>query len=119
MRTGLLLLTFFLFTNVSLSAQDGQYADVNGIKMYYEAYGDEDAEPVLLLHYWTNSSQLWKRHIPELEQHFRLIVPDLRGHGKSPANLKDFVMRQSAEDILALMGHHQAPRQWDSANGNN
>ena len=99
------ILTFALLLFSTLSAQDGHYADINGMSMYYETYGEEDGKPIFLLHYWTHTSQLWKEHVEVLKNDFRVIVPDLRGHGKSQADLTDFEMQDSAEDILALMDH--------------
>lgn len=96
-----LVIALFVFS--FLQAQEGKFAEINGIKIYYESYGDENAEPLLLLHYWTNSSQMWKEHIEEYQKDYRVYVPDLRGHGKSPADLTDFEMKDSAEDMLALM----------------
>lgn len=92
-----------LFTLSLLKAQEGKYAEINGIRIYYESYGDKDAEPLLLLHYWTNTSQMWKEHIEEFQKNYRVYVPDLRGHGKSPTDLTNFEMKDAAEDMLALM----------------
>ncbi|HZS47379.1 MAG TPA: alpha/beta hydrolase, partial [Blastocatellia bacterium] len=36
---------------------------------------------------------------------YRLIIPDLRGHGRSTNRLDKFSFRQSAKDVLALMDH--------------
>lgn len=109
MRLKPFVLFFTLFIlHLNLHAQDLKKAEsvkINGIDLYFETYGDEDAEPLFLLHYWTGTSKLWKQHVEELQNHFRVYVPDLRGHGKSTADLSDFQMRNSAEDMLALMDH--------------
>ena len=99
-------LSFLLVTilsSTSLLAQDGKFADVNGIRMYYESYGE--GEPLFLLHYWTSTSQMWKEHVEDLKLEYKVYIPDLRGHGKSEADLSDFTMKESAKDLMALMNH--------------
>ena len=43
--------------------------------------------------------------IPELVPHFQLIMPDLRGHGRSTTLAKPFRHNEAAEDMLALLDH--------------
>ena len=76
---------------------------VNDIEMYYELHGE--GEPLVLLHGFFGSSQMWAQWIPELKQHFQLIIPDLRGHGRSTNPSKQYTARQSSKDILALLDH--------------
>lgn len=82
---------------------EGHIVSINGIEMYYEVYGE--GPPLVLLHWFTGSSQIWKSFIADFAKQFRLIIPDLRGHGRSadPRNL--FSHRQSALDIFALLDH--------------
>ncbi|WP_372570665.1 alpha/beta fold hydrolase [Ruegeria jejuensis] len=44
--------------------------------------GPEDAPPILLIHGWSQHHLSWERQYP-LADEFRLIMPDLRGHGAS------------------------------------
>ena len=54
----------------------------NGLDIFYELYGQGD--PVLLIHGVTGTGQShWKHQIPVFSQRFQLIVPDLRGHGRT------------------------------------
>ena len=82
---------------------EGQVAPVNGIQMYYEVYGE--GPPLLLLHNFTSSSQMWRPFIVEFAKHYRLIIPDMRGHGRSTNPTKQFAHSQSALDIFALLDH--------------
>jgi pimeloyl-ACP methyl ester carboxylesterase len=43
--------------------------------------------------------------LPEFKSHFKLIVPDLRGHGRSSFTEENFTHRLAAKDILALLDH--------------
>lgn len=81
----------------------GASISVNGIEMYYEVHGD--GPPLLLLHGFTGSGADLVSLFGQLASRYRLIIPDLRGHGRStnPAGL--FSFRQVATDIMALLGH--------------
>ena len=74
---------------------------VNDIEMYYEVHGQ--GEPLLMLHGFTGSSQNWKPWINNLKQHFQLIIPDLRGHGKTTNPSKKYTAKQSTQDVTALI----------------
>ena len=52
--------------------------------LYHEVHGS--GAPVLLVHGFPLSGKLWEPVVPLLERKFRLIVPDLRGHGRSEAS---------------------------------
>jgi pimeloyl-ACP methyl ester carboxylesterase len=94
------LLMLFAGCALLLDAQ-GRTASVNDISMYYETYGE--GEPLILLHGFSSSGATWKPVIPELSKQYRLIVPDLRGHGRSTNPTNKFTHRQSALDIYALL----------------
>ncbi len=79
----------------------GQSIVVNGFEMYYEVHGQ--GEPLLLLHGFTGSSARWVPMISHLSKEYRLIIPDLRGHGRSTNPSKEFTHRQSALDVFALL----------------
>ena len=100
MKKVILLVLFVLLQN-GLSAQNGSYANVNGVKIYYETYGK--GQPLVLLHYFTGSHKVWEPWIDSLSQDYQLIIPDLRGHGNSTNPSKKFRHEDSAKDIYALM----------------
>jgi len=81
----------------------GRIQALNGVEIYFEMRGS--GEPLLLLHGFSGSSQDWKILVPEWSQNFRLILPDLRGHGRSSVLSKPFRHRDAAADILALLDH--------------
>jgi pimeloyl-ACP methyl ester carboxylesterase len=80
----------------------GKLVQLNGIAMHYEERGQ--GEPLLLLHgFGMCGPGDWGDHIVELAKTYRVIMPDLRGHGWSTNPSGKFTMRQSAEDIRALL----------------
>ena len=84
-----------------MSDFQSQYADVNGIKIYYEIHGE--GYPLVLLHGFTMSHEMWLPWVDDLSKDYQVILVDLRGHGRStnPSNI--FTHLQSAKDIYALM----------------
>lgn len=76
---------------------------LNGVRLYFEVHGA--GEPVLLLHGFSGSSQDWKSVTADWIADFQLIVPDLRGHGRSAILSKPFQHREAAGDVLALLDH--------------
>lgn len=83
------------------SEASGRTATLNGIEMYYETIGQ--GEPLVLLHGFYGSGASWASVVPELATSYRVIVPDLRGHGRSTNPAKQFTHRQSALDVFALL----------------
>ncbi len=83
--------------------------DVNGFRMYYEERGD--GEPLLLLHGGTGIAADWQHVFTGGDPAgFRLIVPDLRGHGRSTNPSRTFTFRQAARDVFALLDGLGVPR---------
>jgi pimeloyl-ACP methyl ester carboxylesterase len=70
--------------------------------LHHEIVGD--GEPLLLLHGFTGSGDDWVHAGRDaLAQRYRLIIPDLRGHGRTPNPAPVLTMRQCALDVLALL----------------
>jgi pimeloyl-ACP methyl ester carboxylesterase len=76
---------------------------LNGIEIYFEIRGT--GEPLVLLHGFSGSSQDWNTSGEALGAGFQLIVPDVRGHGRSSVLSKPFRHRDAADDIFALLDH--------------
>lgn len=81
---------------------------LNGLQMYYEARGD--GEPLLLLHGGMGIGGDWRHVFPSDPEGYRVIVPDLRGHGRSTNPSGTFTFRQCANDVVALLDHLGLPR---------
>lgn len=74
---------------------------VNGISMAYRDIGE--GEPLVLLHGFMGTGAMWDAILDELASRYRVIVPDLRGHGGSTNPERTFTHRQAAEDVFALL----------------
>jgi pimeloyl-ACP methyl ester carboxylesterase len=85
------------------AAGNGQYAEVNGLNMYYETYGN--GRPLVLLHGGLGSGEMFAPIIPTLSEHHQVIVPDLQGHGRTADIDRPIDIRLMADDIAALIDH--------------
>jgi non-heme chloroperoxidase len=68
-------------------------------KIHYEDMGK--GLPLVLLHGWAGSGVLW-RFQRELSEEFRLIIPDLRGHGRSVPLHEPFTLEALAADLCNM-----------------
>lgn len=97
----LIFTIIIVFVCSQVYAQEGNHADVNGVKIYYEVYGE--GEPLVLLHGFTMSHEMWDEWIEDMSQNHKLVLADLRGHGRSTNPSNHFTHQESARDIYALM----------------
>lgn len=81
----------------------GRYAEVNGIRLYYEEYGK--GEPLLLLHGNQQSILAFTYQIPDLSKHYRVIAVDTRGQGRSTEDGKTYTYDLFAEDMKHFLDH--------------
>jgi pimeloyl-ACP methyl ester carboxylesterase len=76
-------------------------AEINGIDLHYETFGE--GEPLVWLHGFMGAGADWRYIFAEPPVGYRLIAPDLRGHGGSTNPSGFFTFRQTAADVKALL----------------
>jgi pimeloyl-ACP methyl ester carboxylesterase len=81
----------------------GQYADVNGINLYYEVHGS--GSPLILLHGGLMSGETFGPVLPLLAERHKVVVVDLQGHGRTADIDQPIDVRLMADDIAALIDH--------------
>jgi pimeloyl-ACP methyl ester carboxylesterase len=81
----------------------GQYAEVNGINLYYEIHGQ--GRPLILLHGGLGSSEMFGPTLPALAAKRQVIAVDLQGHGRTADIDRPLDVRYMADDIAALIRH--------------
>ena len=79
----------------------GSYAQVNGLKMYYEVHGT--GQPVVLLHGAFGTAEGWAGVLPTLSKSRQVIVVELQGHGRTGDIDRPLSFAQMAEDTAALL----------------
>jgi pimeloyl-ACP methyl ester carboxylesterase len=59
--------------------------------------------PVILIHGFPLNQQIWKDQAEFLSKNYRVILPDLRGHGDTPPTPGPYSMEIFADDCMALL----------------
>lgn len=79
----------------------GKYAEVNGLKMYYEIHGS--GQPLVLLHGAFGFIEGWATVLPTLTKTHQVIAIELQGHGHTHDLDRPLTFEQMAEDTAALL----------------
>jgi pimeloyl-ACP methyl ester carboxylesterase len=88
----------------NIKAVDTGYAEVNGLKMYYEVYGS--GKPLVLLHgSFMNIPLNWSHIIPLLAKDRKVIVAEMQAHGRTRDIAREFSYEAMADDVSALLKH--------------
>jgi pimeloyl-ACP methyl ester carboxylesterase len=114
MKASLLVLTilFSAFTPWS-NAAEGQYALVNGLKMYYEIHGVSDGKtpPLVLLHGGGSTIETtFGKFLPLLAKNRQVIAFEQQGHGRTADVDRPFTFEGSADDAAALLQYLKIDR---------
>src|SRR5258708_1772036 len=81
----------------------GQYAEVNGINLYYETHGS--GRPLILLHGGLGSGEMFEPVVPQLAESHQVVTVDLQGHGRTADIDRPLDAVLMAGDIAALIDH--------------
>jgi len=79
----------------------GNYASVNGLKMYYEIHGS--GQPLVLLHGSFGFIGGWATILPALTKTHQVITVELQGHGHTNDLDRPLTYEQMAEDVAVLL----------------
>ena len=80
-----------------------EFFDAGGLRTHVALAGPEDAPPLLLVHGWPQHWWCWRHVIPTLAERWRVIAPDLRGHGWTEAPREGYAKEQLTTDLLAVL----------------
>ncbi|QIY90304.1 alpha/beta fold hydrolase [Chryseobacterium gallinarum] len=104
-----LLIAIMMFAVSSLYSQKVKpsvsgYIPVNGIKVYYEVYGE--GKPLVLLHgaFMTIDTN-WGQLIPDLSKNRKVIAIELQGHGHTPFSDRKLSHANLASDVKGVMDY--------------
>ncbi|TMG53644.1 MAG: alpha/beta hydrolase [Chloroflexi bacterium] len=86
----------------------GHYADVNGIKLYYEIHGT--GRPLILLHGGLGAIEMFGPNLTILAKRHQVIGVDLQAHGRTADIDRPIRTELMAEDIAALIKHMKLER---------
>jgi len=100
--TGMLFFTAFQSEGQQLKPAASGYAPVNGIKVYYEVYGE--GKPLVLLHgAFMSIESNWGQLIPELSKTRKVIAIEMQGHGHTPYFDRKLDLATMASDVQGVM----------------
>ncbi len=104
-----LIIAMLFFTVLQSKGQQGKpaesgYAPVNGIKVYYEVYGE--GKPLVLIHgaFYTIEMN-WGQLIPELSKTRKVIAIEMQGHGHTPYSDRKLDIATLASDVAGVMNY--------------
>lgn len=80
----------------------GKYANVNGLKMYYETYGGK-GQPLILLHGGFGVIGMFEQILPALAANRQVIAVELQGHGHTADINRPLSLTQMADDVAVLI----------------
>jgi pimeloyl-ACP methyl ester carboxylesterase len=104
-----LIIAILFFTAFQSKGQqrkpaDSGYVPVNGIKVYYEVYGE--GKPIVLLHgAFMTIGMNWGQLIPELSKTRKVIAIELQGHGHTQFSDRKLDYATLASDVKGVMNH--------------
>ena len=92
-----------------MNAQQGQYATVNGLKLYYEIHGG--GKPLVLLHGGGSTiTSTFGRILPDIAKTHRVIAVELQAHGHTKDIDRPLSFEQDADDVAALLRQLKIPK---------
>ncbi len=80
-----------------------EWIDAGGLRTHVALAGPADAPPLFCVHGWPQHWWAWRHVIGEFSDRYRIICPDLRGHGWTEAPRDGYEKEQLATDLLALI----------------
>ncbi len=86
----------------------GRYANVNGIKLYYETAGT--GRPLILLHGGLGAIEMFGPNLAALVKGRQVVAVDLQGHGRTADINRRLSVEFMADDIAALIKHLKLAR---------
>lgn len=81
-----------------------------GVRLHVAEAGPPDGPPLLLVHGWPQSWWCWHEVVGHLQDRFRCVMPDLRGHGWSQAPATGYEKEQLASDLIGLLDELELER---------
>ena len=79
----------------------GHYVQANGLDIYYEEHGQ--GKPLLLIHGGILTGDSWQPYLAGMAEHYRVITPDTRGHGRTANPTGSMSFELLVEDMAALV----------------
>jgi len=86
------------------------YANINTNPLYFKEQGSRESMPVIFLHGFPFSHEMWKSQLELVGKDFRAIAYDLRGHGKSYVGEAQFTIEHHVDDLIGMLDYLEIPK---------
>lgn len=75
------------------------------VSIYYEVHGKDNNPPLILTHGYASTSGMWAGQITELSKNYKLILWDMRGHGRTdyPKDPKQYSEEKTVLDMATIL----------------
>lgn len=77
--------------------------NLDAVETFFIQKGPPNGFPVVLIHGFPFSHEMWKPQIEALSSRYRVVAYDLRGHGRTPAGDRQYTLEFFVDDLLDLM----------------
>lgn len=95
--------------NPAMPVKVSGYVPVNGLKIYYESYGE--GEPLVLLHgAFMTIGMNWQFLMPALSKHRRVIAIEMQGHGHTGDIDRPYSFEAFASDLAGVLQYLHIPK---------
>ncbi|CAF4941263.1 unnamed protein product [Rotaria sp. Silwood1] len=84
---------------------NGQYAQINNISIWYTIYGPTNGTPVLFLHGGVANSNYWGLQIQQLQSIYKCILMDSRAQGRSLSSSTNITYDLMTSDVVSLLDY--------------
>ena len=91
-----------------MNAMISDYADVNGVKLYHEIYGQ--GEPLVLIHGGLTTIGEMQGWVQPLAKTRQVIAVEMQGHGRTADTDRPMDFTTMGDDIVALLNHLKIPK---------
>ncbi len=109
MKIFFIILTLFFLADTGMAQSTGKYANVNGLKMYYEVHGQ--GFPLVLIHGGGSTiGTTFGRILPALAKTHKVIAVEMQAHGHTADIDRPLSFEQDADDISELLKQLQIPK---------
>lgn len=78
---------------------------INGDPFNYVEVGNPSGMPVVFIHGFPFSHEMWKPQLDVMDKRFRAIAYDIRGHGDSYVGDGQYTIEGHVDDLIALLDH--------------
>lgn len=77
---------------------EDNWTTINGLKLHYLDWGNQAAQPMVLLHGFCSYAHYWDFFARNMRHHYHVLAPDLRGHGDS-GQAQSYTLEDGAHDV--------------------